>query len=108
MSAKPYAQCNDCAEAFNDRAAIDAHMSATFEAGKGRSHSIRVVNPTPEELEARRLRRLVADEVDNAIDSAMNRLDDIIAGGEITEKQVARELASWPDFADAWEEYNDD
>lgn len=113
MSAdQPYAACNDCPETFTDRDAMRAHQTATLtptgEAGvTARSHGSRVVNPTPQEREANQIRREIDHVVEDAIEQAMEELDRKVCSGILTEEQVTDALRSYPDFEEAWQEWNE-
>ncbi|WP_372595641.1 hypothetical protein [Actinotalea sp.] len=109
-AAKPYAACLNCGAEFDDREAMYAHQSDTLAptgATSGvtaRGHRVRVENPTPEEVEATRIRWMVSRAVDEAIESAMGDLLREVERGRITAEQVAAELRG-TDFEDAWAEW---
>lgn len=109
---KPYARCNTCGIDLPTKDEYSAHMDATMEPTgvpgiTSRSHSTTVVNPTPEEAEVNRVRRIVGHAVDEALQRACEDLDDDVRRGRITEEQVKHELSGYPDFADAWDEWVD-
>jgi len=113
MSESPgvYAICKDCPETFADREVMLAHQRGTMaptreETGVvARGHSVRVVNPTPEEIETKRVRGIVDDAIESALHDAMEELDRAVQQGKITDEQVARELLDHRDFSDAWFEF---
>lgn len=49
--------------------------------------------------------RAVSQVIAPAITAALNGVDQLISQGTITQEQAATALESFPDFADAWEEY---
>jgi len=107
---KPYAVCNTCGTDLQtpaeQREHMDATMKATGELGiTARSHSTTVVNPTPEEVEARRLRGVVESATERALNELCERLDDDVRRGRITEQQVTEQLRGYPDFSDAWADW---
>lgn len=111
-----YAVCVTCGVKLATPDDARAHGTETLEAAKAANpdwvtkgqisgHAHRVVNPTPEELEKRRIRRAVGDAVDDALTDAIDKLWRRIDRGDVTEEEVAVELRhSYPDFADAWED----
>lgn len=110
---KPYARCNTCGVDLPTKDAQRAHMDATMaEARQANpntkslsSHSTRVINPTPEEVEANRVRRLVESAVERATEDCCQELDDEVSRGRLTNEQVKEELRHYSDFADAWDEW---
>lgn len=112
---QPYAKCNDCDATAADRDEMNEHLDGTLEEAKKttpglsgyRGHSMRVVNPTREEAEQARQRGLVSRAVEDALDTAVERLDDDVYRGYITKEQVREHLAYFPDFAEAWDEYQE-
>lgn len=111
QSAGPYARCNTCGLDLPTKDEQRSHMDETFKAAEAadpnaaRSHSTSVVNPTPEEVEASRLRRIVEREIERAVEDCCERLEDEVRRGRITEEQVTKELRSYYDFADAWADW---
>ena len=109
----PHSICNDCGEEFASRAEAQSHGEATMTptgATTGitaRGHTVRTVNPTPEEQAESRLRSIVGSAVSDALDRAFDRLDTAIRRGEATEEDVTRELQNYPDFADGWDEWRE-
>ena len=102
----PYAACVTCDEHLSDREAMDAHMDATLEVStEGRSHQVRVVNPTPEERAKSRASVLVALAVGDAIERCMDGLYSDVRSGTIPASDVVEALNSNPDIADAWDDY---
>lgn len=98
----PYARCKDCGEEFADRPAAHAHLAQTHPAELGKSsHSIQVVNPTPEES----ARNRIVSEIDSALDDCVRHLERLIERGTITKDHINTTLDSYPDFADAWDTY---
>lgn len=98
----PYSRCLDCGAEFADRPAMHAHFDETRPAELGKSsHSIQVVNPTPEE----RARSRVVSEIDDALYDCMRNLERLIDRGTISKEDVAMTLSSYPDFSDAWDDY---
>ena len=106
-----YAECVECGEKTNTRAAALAHSSSTMQASGADSgvtasgHSFTVVNPTPDELNQRRIDSKVNWAIDDAIQSAIEELERDVERGDITAAEVASALNAYPDFADAWDEY---
>lgn len=104
---RPYAACNDCGITLPTPEAAQAHAAETFKPAArtdgvlAESHGYRTLNPTPEE----RARWKVHGEVDDAIERCMERLDDLVRDGELTEAEVEDGLLGYPDFADAWVEW---
>ena len=100
---KPYAKCLTCEEKFPDREAMDRHMDQTIGTVDGnRSHTCRVVNPTPEEIAWREIENVI----DGATYDACSALERLIERGTVTEEQVRQALKSHDAFSDAWEAYN--
>ena len=98
----PYSRCQNCSEEFADPSASNAHLTVTHaESSNGRSHTVTVVNPTPEE----RAQREVDSIVEDAISECMDKLDRAIDRGRLTAEQVVEGLNWHSDFADAWSEY---
>lgn len=60
---------------------------------------------TAEQESIRQAEREVSWVIAPAITTALNGIDRLISRGTITEEQATNALASFPDFADAWEEY---
>lgn len=111
-TAQPYAICTTegCGVELADQEAAEEHrtstMAPTGEAGVvARSHSTRVVNPTPEEAEEQAARRVVAWAIESAQERAFEDIDRDIRNGAATEEAVTKELRFYPDFADAWDEW---
>jgi len=109
MSTTSYAICLDCPEEFANNAEMSSHFESTLKSsrgsGGGSSHSCRVVNPTPEEAVARRVRSDVMYSISSAMDEAFNSLFGQVERGELTTGQVSSVLADYPDFGDGWLEY---
>jgi len=100
-----YAICLDGDAEHADRDAMYAHHEETLRSGgTGSSHRGRVVNPTPEEVEARRIRHIVNSAIEDAMHDAFEDLDRQIRRGTVTEQAITDEL-SRTDFADAWDEW---
>lgn len=108
----PYAICttDGCGVEHADREAMREHqkqtMAPTGEPGVvARSHSSRVVNPTPEEVKQSIIRHTVGRAITDAQGRAFGDLDREIRSGRVTEEDVTAELRNYPDFDDAWDEY---
>lgn len=109
---QPYAICttDGCGVEHADREAMREHQKATMaptgEPGVvARSHSSRVVNPTPEEVKQSIIRHTVGRAITDAQGRAFGDLDREIRSGRVTEEDVTAELRNYPDFDDAWDEY---
>jgi ribonucleotide reductase alpha subunit len=109
---QPYAICTTegCDVEHVDREAMREHqkqtMAPTGEPGVvARSHSSRVVNPTPEEIVERAARSAVNRALEDAQERAFDDLDREIRSGRVTEAAVTKELRYYSDFADGWDEY---
>ena len=96
-----YAICETCGLDLQTPDVAAEHRRSTVPAGGGTSHGTRVVNPTPAELAASRVGRIVS----NALESAMEDIDGLVQRGRLTEAQASEELTWFPDFADAWTEW---
>lgn len=102
-----YAKCTTCGIDLATPADAEQHRHETFEAARNtpgaetRGHATRVVNPTPEEVAAGRVRQVVED----ALHEAMGRLDDLVDSGIVTTAQVTEELRWFSDFSDEWDEW---
>jgi len=110
--AQPYAICttDGCDVEHADREAMREHqkqtMAPTGEPGVvARSHSSRVVNPSPEEVAENAARRAVTRAIEDAQERAYDDLDREIRSGYVTEEAVTKELRFYSDFADGWDEY---
>jgi hypothetical protein len=109
---QPYAICttDGCGVEHADREAMREHQKQTM-APTGepsvvaRSHSSRVVNPTPEEVEQNLIRHTVGRAISDATRRAFEDLDREIRSGRVTEEAVTAELRNYPDFDDAWDEW---
>lgn len=103
--------CLDCNVGLPTARDAADHRRETLDAVKppftegGRSHSTRVVNPTPEEQKANRIRAVVSSEVEDAVGSACEQLELAIDRGRVTRDEVTTALQSYPDFADAWTDW---
>lgn len=109
---QPYAICTTegCGVEHAHREAMREHQKATMaltgEPGVvARSHSSRVVNPTPEEARQSLIRYTVGRAIEDAQQRAFDDLDREIQSGRVTEEDVTAELRNYPDFDDAWDEY---
>lgn len=108
-----YAICLDCDAEHADRAAMNQHghdtLAPTGEQGVvARGHRSRVVNPTPEEQAQRRIRSVVSSAVESGMNETFEDLDRAIRRGHVTEDAVTKELRSYPDFTDGWDEWRAD
>ncbi|MEV7827522.1 hypothetical protein [Microbacterium enclense] len=77
-------------------------MSETMEPdehGNKRSHSTQATNPTREQ----RIRSLVDGIVQDAIEEALDNLQNEIARARISHDEVTAALGYYSDFADEWE-----
>lgn len=111
-SAHPYARCTeeDCGLEFVNREAMSAHLKETvaptttskvFTTGLlARGHRATVVNPTPEEQQASRVRSAI----DSALDDLYSELDRELDRGRFTQEEV-REGLRWFDLSDGWDSY---
>lgn len=112
-TAKPYAICTTegCGVVHADREAMREHQKQTMTRVTGtpgvlsRSHSSRVVNPTPEEQAQNLTRSVVGSAIKEATDRAYEELDREIDNGLVTEEAVTAELRNYPDFSDGWDEW---
>lgn len=107
-----YAHCLNCTETFTDRDEMRAHQTDSIEPvteiGTGvshRGHTVQVDNPTPEEVTKNAARSTVGRAVELGLDAAFEDLYYEISKGRITKEQVKEELRSYPDFADAWDDW---
>lgn len=98
---QPYGECADCGTTLQTQTDSREHMAATRPEGQGSSHRVRVTNAS----RADRIRRAVADVVDDAITESMEDIDRLVERDGATAEEVAAELASYPDFADAYAEW---
>jgi len=119
MTAEPttdkYAICLDCGVEHEDREAMLVHGKETSapvdppEHGVvARGHRSRVVNPTPEEVQASHVRYTVGRAIQDAVEEAYEDLDREIRRGGITKEEVDKELRGYPDFSDGWDEWWDE
>ena len=103
-----YAKCNTCGIDLPTVEESSIHGNATahesFAKGsKGGGHTIRILNPSRES----RIRRAVMGIVDEVIDDAMSKLEDLVYRKHITEAEAVEAIRPYSDFADAWDEYNE-
>lgn len=96
-----YAICGTCDITLPTEADGNAHMDETIQQHGGRSHQIRITNPTRE----RRIRRAVGSHVADAVDDACNEFERMVERGDVTAEEITEAIAFHPDFADAWDEY---
>lgn len=111
--ADQYAICLDCGVEHADREAMFWHGHDTLApAGEqgvvARGHRSRVVNPTPEEQEQKHVRAVVIRAVEAGMNETFEDLDRAIRRGYVTEDAVTKELRSYPDFADGWDDWRAD
>lgn len=103
-----YAKCKTCGidlptvEESNIHGNATAH-EAFAKGSSGGGHSIRILNPS----RARRIGRAVNGIVDEVIDDAMSKLEDLVYRKHITEAEAVEAIRPYSDFADAWDEYNE-
>jgi len=108
----PYGSCHDCPATFVDRAAMDEHLHATFEAsGRTKGHRGNPSNPTRPE----RIKRAVQGEADDALDNALTEFVDGVydlhrrEGIPVAELTAAvRDVFAEADWAEAWGESLDE
>ena len=99
---KPYGECADCGVALQTQEDGREHMSATRPAhGQGSSHRIRVTN----QPRADRIQAAVNWLVSDAIDESMEGIHWLVEHDGATAEEVADALLSYPDFADAYDEW---
>lgn len=110
--AQPYALCMEdgCGAEFVDREAMSAHLKETMQPTErsqvfsiglvARGHRAQVVNLTPEERQAFRVRLAISTLVDELYDD----LDRQVRFGDFTEEEVAEGL-KWFDLRDGWTDY---
>ena len=113
MSGDDYGRCLNCEAPIPTPESARQHQSETMaptgESGTtARSHSIRVVNPTPEQKRIGRIRSTVWSAVDDAIMECLDDLDRDVDRGTITRDEVTEGLRDFPDFAGAWDERCDE
>jgi hypothetical protein len=95
---KPYGHCTRCESKPEFATQKDAHDHLA--AGEG--HSVRITNPD----RTHRIQSAVDDIVEDAIQSALEKVDeDIIRRYGATEEEVTEALKWHSDFADDWEEH---
>lgn len=103
-----YGKCGTCEVELQTEVDANEHVSATFEEAKAqgetRGHSVRVLNPTRE----RRISSEVGSTIADAIEDALDQLDRLVASNHATEGEITTALRGYSDFADAWEDRNDE
>lgn len=96
----PYATCATCDEKLSAKADARTHLDATLGQSSGRSHRIRITNPTRAERIEHEIERLVAD----ATDAFVSDLQQLVDERSITPEEATTGVAQWSEFADAWKE----
>lgn len=96
----PYAHCNDCELVAQTPEDSSAHLNATFESGgKGRSHQMRVTNPTRKE----RLCQQIDSEIEDALAELVDELFTLHERYGATEEEITEALRFTSlDLAEAW------
>ena len=91
--------CLDCDVALPNPGDDEKHRGETVE-GRSRSHSTRVINPTPEE----RIQQRAESAVESAVERFLERLDDLRYNDELPPAAISDAL-KWVDLSDAWDEW---
>lgn len=105
-----YGKCNDCGVVLPTEREANDHMATTFEESKastkngfGSGHAVRIVNPA----RPARIKREISSLIEDAIQGALSRIDDLIAADHITEEEAADALQfQHTDFTEEWQEYS--
>lgn len=104
---KPYAVCKTCGVDLPTPDDASRHAKETMQPIDGtvnaRSHTWQVINPTPQELAEREVRWVV----EGALTDFCFELDRLIERGKVTREQVTEALRGYSDFADSWEDWEE-
>lgn len=107
MSNQPYAICKaeNCGLEFANKEAASAHSRATMAPTSrvglvASGHPYVVVNPTPEEVQERRVRSAI----ESALEDLYSEIDDQVRRGDFTEAEVTEQMR-WFDLGDGWDDY---
>lgn len=97
-----YAACVTCNLDLATEAESDAHRTATMaDSADHRSHTTRTLNPP----RTKRIESAVETIVIDAIDEALDKIDDLVSSGSITQEEARAALHHQGEFLDAWDEY---
>lgn len=98
---EPYASCTTCSGTFDTKDDSQAHMLSTAKDSGGRSHRVRISNPSRPERIERRVGSLIDDAVVEIIDELIN----LERRGQITDEEIGAALKGYDLIADAWQDY---
>ena len=108
VAGEAYGLCTDCGTTMGTEDDAREHMSTTFEAAKAvggsKGHGIRITNPG----RGARIEREVSSRVDDAIQRAMEDIDNLVELGDASVDEILEALTWHSDFQDAWVEYNNE
>jgi hypothetical protein len=103
-----YGACGTCGIDLQTEVDANEHMSATFKDTKAQGgssgHGVQVLNPTRE----RRISTEVGSAVADAIEGALDEMDRLVDSNQLTKEEITEALRGYPDFADAWEDRNNE
>lgn len=100
---EPYGQCKDCDVLLETQKDSREHMSNTRQAtetasGKGRSHTVTILNPSREE----RIRNRMDTYVERAIEDLFDDLERLARNGEATYTEIKEGLFWHDQIQEAW------
>lgn len=99
-----YGKCLECGLLLPTREEASAHMSETLaQSNKRVGHRVRL-NPNTDE---QRAKHLVARAIDDAVERFCEEIDIAVSRGDMTKKDAVEAMSDYPDFADAWQEWNE-
>lgn len=99
VEGEPYGRCLDCGEACVTKDAASEHMSQTRPESGGSSHRISVTNPD----RAQRIQNEIDDEVETAVEDAIDVLRRLVESGDATPEEISEALTWHSEFAEAWD-----